>query len=128
MINLKKIITPVILLFCLAGCSYITNEIEADFNDRTSFSGRAIFDGNSVDLEWDEIDNTFEYQIFRTTMSNDEFSEYKFIGRSVIEKYSELIPSSMMGIYYYRIAAISRSDQGILDFDKVSGPVRVVIE
>ncbi len=128
MINIKNIIFSSILALLFTGCSYVTNETEEYFNDKSSFSGTATFDGNFVKLEWKEIDDKFQYQIFKTTEPNDEFSDYKYIDSTFLETYSEMIPPSVTGVFYYRIAAVIRSDNGVLEFDKVSGPIRVEID
>ena len=141
--NLMKTLTKIFFLLTViiyfTGCSYITNEIDEELNERSSFTGKGVYNQSThtVTISWDETWSSVDhFEIYRTAEPNDEFSDYEYIGScsSDEESYNDIIPASLIrGIYFYRIAKIKKSDDdddGEEEpyIDEVSGYIMVKIE
>jgi len=138
MMKLEKSIISIIMIITVAllltGCSYVSNSIEEEFSERSSFTGEATYDGTHVTITWDDSDSDVGdvYDIFITSEPNDEFSDYEHIPPTPTCTSSPFIytfnpPAARRGIYFFRIAKFSRNDKNELVMDEVSAAIKVLI-
>jgi hypothetical protein len=124
-----------ILLMCIsfADCSYVLDFYSGD--NASSFSGTATYDGSKVTIAWDTTGES--YDIYRTEVRNDEFSDYVHVGFfNTATCYSSpyidtltnpAIFGNKKGIFFYRIVVNVRNDKNEVVSDKVSVAIPVEI-
>lgn len=108
------------LSLTITGCSYVTDMIEAAISERASFSITAEYNAGQVIIRWDNPDSSDYFagvEIYRTSIPDDEYSDYETVADRFYTGYSslgtpintciDLAPPSGSGkTYFYRIGII----------------------
>lgn len=118
-----------LLLYSLAGCSYVSDTVEGLITERASFSINAEYKTgpDRVVISWAETDLSADFagiEIYRSSHANDEYATYEMIayrwdnpqlngaGNTPInpKSFNDTPPLPTTGVYFYRVGFVQWDD------------------